>query len=277
MEVGLWRSRLGDTHPHTGADVDLDYWPQGTHAVTEEPALVLCATGGGGGAQQAMFRRDLDPLLARSLERWTAGVRGAPGAGPDRAIDALFAAIQDDFEQLRTPPWADEFQASAVAVVVEPGRCAIANVGVERAWLVRDGRFERVSADDAVGANHPDAPPWLNALPAAWFGRFRGARARWHIRELALRDDDVLVLASGARDLGLEELRLGAEVTRILAETPAPATAAERLGEYAAEVERWLPAPEADAIRRARWKVHSRLALAIVSFGESSQRGGRRD
>src|SRR5215468_2497671 len=72
MEVGLWRSRRGDTHPHTDAGVDLDYWPQGTHAVTEEPALVLCATGGGGGAQQAMFRRDLDPLLARSLERSTA-------------------------------------------------------------------------------------------------------------------------------------------------------------------------------------------------------------
>ena len=39
MEVGLWRSRLGDTHPHTGTDVDLDYWPQGTHAVTEEPEV----------------------------------------------------------------------------------------------------------------------------------------------------------------------------------------------------------------------------------------------
>jgi hypothetical protein len=276
MEVGLWRSRRGDTHPHTGVDVDLDYWPQGTHAVTEDPALVLCATGGGGGAQQAMFRCDLDPLLARSLERWTAGARGAPGAGPGRAIDALFAAIQDDFEQLRTPPWADHFQASAVAVVVEPGRCAIANVGVERAWLVRDGRFERVSADDSVGDNHPDAAPWLNELPAAWFGRFRGARARWNIRELALRDDDVLVLASGARDLELDERQLGAEVTRILTETPAPAAAVLRLGEYAAEVERWLPDPEVDAVRRARWRVHSRLALAIVGFGESSRSSGRR-
>jgi serine/threonine protein phosphatase PrpC len=46
-------------------------------------------------------------------------------------------------------------QVSAVAVVVESGRCAIANVGVERAWLARDGRFERVSVDDAVGANPP--------------------------------------------------------------------------------------------------------------------------
>jgi hypothetical protein len=132
MKVGLWRSRRGDTHPHTGADVDLDYWPQGTHAVTKDPALVLCATGGGGGAQQAMFRRDLDPLLARSLERWTAGARGAPGAGPAGALDALFAAIQDGFEQLRTPPWADEFQASAVAVLVEPGRCAS---GAGDRWL----------------------------------------------------------------------------------------------------------------------------------------------
>jgi serine/threonine protein phosphatase PrpC len=160
--------------------------------------------------------------------------------------------------------------------VVEPGRCAIANVGVERAWLVRDGRFERASADDTVGANHPDAAPWLNELPAAWFGRFRGARARWNIRELALRGDDVLVLASGARDLGLDELRLGAEVTRILAETPAPADAARRLGEYVAEVERWLPTPEVEAVRRARWKVHSRLALAIVGFGESSRSSGCR-
>ncbi len=268
MEVGLWRSRLGDTHPHIGMDVDLDYWPQGTHAVSEVPALVLCATGGGGGAQQAMFRRDLDPLLARAVKRWTAGPCGTPGGvsgvEPGAQIGALFAAIQDEFEQLRTPAWADEFQASAVAVVVEPGRCAIANVGVERAWLVRDGRCERVSQDDTIGGDHPDVASWLNELPAAWFGRFRGAPARWHTRELALCDDDVLVLASGACDLGLDEERLGAEVTRVLAETPAPADAARRLGEYAAAVERWIPDRGDDAVRRARWRVHSRLALAIV-------------
>ena len=259
MEVGLWRSRLGDTHPHTDVEVDLDYWPQGTHVVSEEPALVLCATGAGGGAQQAMFRRDLEPLLARSVTRWRAGPRGTPGV----ELDTLFAAIQDEFEHLRSPAWADELQASAVAVVIEPGRCAIANVGVERAWLVRDGRFERVSQDDTVGGTHPDAAPWMNELPAAWFGRFRGARARWSIRELAVRADDILVLMSGARDLALDDADLGAELARILAETPAPAEAARRLGGYAAAVERRIPEGD-EAVRRARWRVHSRLALAIV-------------
>jgi hypothetical protein len=259
MEVGLWRSHLGDTHPHIGVDVDLDYWPQGTHVVAEDPALVLCATGAGGGGQQAMFRRDLDPLLARSVARWKAGPRGAPGV----ELDALFAAIQGEFDELRSPAWADDLQASAVAVVIEPGRCAIANVGLERAWLLRDGRFERVSEDDSIGGNHPDAEPWLNDLPAAWFGRFRGVPARWHTRELALHEDDVLVLASGAYATALDDAPLGAELVRVFAETPAAADVARRLGEYAAAVERRIPGDD-EAVRRARWRVHSRLALAIV-------------
>ena len=55
-----------------GVDVDLDYWPQGMHVLCEEPALVLCATGAGGGSQQAIFRSDLDPLLPAA---WSAGHR----------------------------------------------------------------------------------------------------------------------------------------------------------------------------------------------------------
>jgi len=65
-----------------GVDVDLDYWPQGMHVLCEEPALVLCATGAGGGSQQAIFRSDLDPLLARGVERWTSnGAAGRAEAG----------------------------------------------------------------------------------------------------------------------------------------------------------------------------------------------------
>ena len=259
MEVGLWRSHRGDTHPHIGVNVDLDYWPQGTHVVAQDPALVLCATGAGGGSQQAMFRSDLDPLLARSVARWKAGPRGTPRV----ELDALFAAIQDEFEELRSPEWADQLQASAVALVLEPGRCAIANIGLERAWLLRDGRFERVSEDDTVGGNHPDVPQWLNELPAAWFGQLRGVPARWHLRELALHDDDVLVLASGMHATALDDARLGAELVRVFAETPAAAAVARRLGEYAAAVECRIPGDD-EAVRNARWRVHSRLALAVV-------------
>jgi hypothetical protein len=260
MEVGLWRSRLGDTHPHTGVAVDLDYWPQGTHVRCNEPALVLCATGAGGGSQQAIFRADLDPLRSRGVARWKAGPRAAPRA----ELDALFAAIQREFEELHSPFWAGEFQASAVAVVLEPWRCAIANVGVERAWLLRDGRFERVSQDDTLGDDMPEAPAWMRDWPASSFGRFGGAHARWHTRELALRDGDVLVLASGASRIGLDDAGLGAELTAILAETPAARDAAQRLGDYAAAVERRITDPGDDTLRGIKWRVHSRLALAVI-------------
>jgi hypothetical protein len=31
FDLGLWRSTLGDTHPHANVAVDLDYWPQSAH------------------------------------------------------------------------------------------------------------------------------------------------------------------------------------------------------------------------------------------------------
>lgn len=34
FELGLWRSTLGDTHPHLAVAVEMDWWPQSAH-VTE--------------------------------------------------------------------------------------------------------------------------------------------------------------------------------------------------------------------------------------------------
>jgi hypothetical protein len=260
MEVGIWRSRLGDTHPHRDVDVDLDYWPQGTNVVSADPAMVLCASGAGGGSQQAMFRTDLEPLLGRAVARWKAG----PGGALRARVEALFASIQREFEAQRTPAWADQFHASAVAVVVDAGRCAIANVGVERAWLLRDGGFARVSKDDVL-TEDPEAPLWMQQASASWFSRQGGEPAHWHTCEIALREGDVVLLASGTRDTGLDDAALGAALARVLAASGTLVEAAAGLGAYVAAVEHRIVA--SDDRRSAKWRVHSRAALAIVRPG----------
>jgi hypothetical protein len=274
VRCGQWRSSLGDTWPHDKT-VDLDWWPQGTHLVSESPPFVLCATGAGGGSQQAMFRSHLDPVLQRAHSRWQLGYDASTPAAAE--LDRLFTAIQPEFEELRDPPWAEQFQASAVALLIGAADCAVANVGVDRAWVLRDGQVERVSEDYSlgtqVGSTESDLPENLRDFPGSYFGRFGGMAARWQVRQAVFREGDVFVFASGFRKCGVSETQLGVELKQVISEfvDEAPGESAtwhildrmaERLGQRLAEIaER---DGDFDSRKEARWYLHSRLALAVV-------------
>lgn len=262
IDIGSWRSTLGDTWPHAGIDVALDYWPQSTHLVSASAPLVVCATGGGGGSQQALFRRDLDPLLAAALARW----HQRHDADAADALAQLFHEIQHGFEVLAEPFYAEEFQASAVAWLADAGGCAIANIGLERAWRWRDGELAQVSIDYTLAdacAVLPDRATQAELLdffrdsPGAWFGRWRGAKAHWQIVRVEARPGDVFVLASGVHHCRLSAADLAGELARTSAGTSARELAS-RLGELAVKL--------AGDDRRLAWSVHSRLALGVVAI-----------
>jgi hypothetical protein len=163
-----------------------------------------------------------------------------------------------------------------VALLVSDDDCAVANVGVDRAWRLRRDRFDRVSEDDSLGRMAGAAlPESLHDLPASCFGRSSGAAARWHVRQLDLRAGDLIVLAAGFRDIGVSEQQVGSELQRTLAESESASHAwrgadrlAERLGERIAEAA--VRASTEEARRRARWHVHSRLALAVVQIAAAT-------
>lgn len=276
VRYGVWRSPFGDTWPHDES-VETAAWPQATHLVSEPSCLLVCASGAGGGSQQAMFRSHLDPLLQRAHAHWQQG--HAVSTTPKAQIDRFFTAIQHEFEVLKDPPWAHHFQASAVALLIGAEDCAIANVGVDRAWLLRDGRFERISEDYSLGtmvASHDSAlSEHLRGQPGAYFGRFGGMTARWQIRQVRLRESDVFVLASGFCDTGVNEEQLEAAVKRISSEEDDDASiahamrrrtnrAAQRLGQHLADIA--ARNEDIDKQNKARWYLHSRLALAIVQI-----------
>lgn len=267
-QCGVWRSPLSDTWPHA-KPVEMDWWPQATHLVDATSGLVLCATGAGGGAQQAIFRDRLDPLLQRAHSRWLFDA-ARPAAVE---LDRLFAATQREFQELDDPPWAREFQASAVALLIGEQDCAIANVGVERAWLLRDGRLQRVSEDDSLGRREAAVPEFLRDQPASFFRKSPEHGPGWQVRPLPLREADVVLLAAGFSDLGVTEARLQAALLHVLAlkdERVAPQpwldATAQRLGQHLAETV--SNHGDVEGGKRARWLVHSRLALAVVRVGQ---------
>lgn len=277
VQYGVWRSPLGDTWPHDET-VEMDWWPQGTHFLHRSSGLVLCASGAGGGSQQAMFRSHLDPLLARAHGRWLEGFK--PSAPSSAELDRLFAAIQREFEELREPAWAEQFQASAVALLVGGKDCAVANVGVDRAWLLRDGRLEGVSEDYTLeSVAGPGLPEPLRDLPGSSLGRFGGAVPRWQVRRVARRAADIFVLASGFRDTGVSEAQLAAELEHLASDWngghsntrscgPSADLAAARLGRRLAEIAASVEGR--DERRIARWHLHSRLALAVVQLAAAT-------
>lgn len=273
---GVWRSSLGDTWPHDGT-IEMDFWPQGTHLVDEAPLLVLCASGAGGGSQQAMFRAQLDPLLQRALARWH---RDRDLASTVAALGQLFEIIQQEFQELRTPSWAEQFQASAVACLLGKDTYAIANIGVERAWLLREGKMTQVTQDftlrDAFGAGLPEP---IASQPGSFFGRFGEGTARWHVTQGSPRSGDVLVLASGLRDTGIDEAVMATEVRHALCCDAflCPPTsnrqredgAATQIGARLAEIV--SAQKDAAARKRAYWRLHSRLALGVVQITEATE------
>jgi hypothetical protein len=261
IDIGLWRSTLGDTHPHTGIEIAWDYWPQATHLVWEAPALVACITGGGGGSQQAMFKRDLDPLLAGALARWQQVSRASPQA----ALDHFFAELQAGFDEPATP---DEYQATGVAVLVTDEGAAIANVGLGRgyAWHAARGVLEQLTDDDSLAVKYAaqQIPEWFRETAASVFRKQHPDRdpCRWTVTPTSAEPGRVFVLVSGQVESQLTHAYLTAALEEIHRDPVALAGAqdlADRIGSIA--VRFGAAGLKED---RTEWKVHSRLAVAVV-------------
>jgi hypothetical protein len=133
---------------------------------------------------------------------------------------------------------------------------------VGRAWRWHAGTLVQVSIDDTLAGlaggpgGEADIPAFLRETPAAWFGRWRGATARWQTVRVDARPGDVFVLASGMRDSGFAAADLAGELARATTRT-APELAS-RLGELAVR--------HAGDDRRRAWTVHSRLAICVVTI-----------
>ena len=265
VDIGLWRSTRGDTHPHIGVDVAWDYWPQGTHLVWEAPALVACATGGGGGSQQALFKRDLDRFLAGALASW----HRRPSLGtPVSALDAWFTEVQHQFDALDQPTWVEEYQATGVAVLIRDDGAAVGNVGLDRAYRWRRDRpLEQLTVDDSLAMRSAPAqvPEWFRTSAASAWRKASPKRPdfnRWIVAPLEVAPGDVLVLASGIADTKLASSYLLAAIDREF-EALMPLVGAQdlanRLGDVVTRSAERSPKTE-----RIEWELHSRLAIAIV-------------
>ncbi len=247
MKASWWRSHESDTWPHYERVGKPDYWPQSTHVVDSEVGLVLCATGVGGGSQQACFRRELDPLLQAAVAEWKRDLSPARTAASE--LDRLFATIQDGFDKLTTPLWHRDLQASAVAFLAHSGSYAVANTGRERIYVRKTSGLQWLTVDD----HHPDISIAANLrnLSLHHLGNFMPAR--WHVRTAEVQRDDELLLATG---LGPPELE-GPLEDRFATELPD----AEHIGSWL--VERFS-AREPREAGYANWYVHSRVSLAVV-------------
>lgn len=265
IDIGLWRSTRGDTHPHIGIDVAWDYWPQGTHIVWEAPALVTCASGGGGGSQQAMFKQHLDPVLAGALERWN---KSPVGGTPASAMERWFGEIQAGFEAMTEPAWADEFSATAVALLVRPDGAALGHVAMDRCYRWRAGRLEQLTTDVTL-ADHgakqrgQQLPDWFLETPGAMLRKRtpeREAFIRWEVGALDVAPGDLFLLVSGMHDTGLTTSYLAGALEQIFEGPVAGAQdVATRIGDI---VTRFGEVSSAKS--RAEVRIHSRTALAVV-------------
>lgn len=246
LEVGTWRSRHGDSWPHVGTPVELDYWPQGTHLVHH--SLVLCASGGGGGSQQATFRSALDPILGQTLDAL------APPGTARELHERWVVRLDQAFLAARGQLAGDQLQASAVGLWIGASaqEAVLGHVGMERAWRLRGAHVERLTQDDVL-------PPPLDGLPASWVGNFGGTPSHWKTRVLDLEPGDVLLLASGVRDTGLGEAEIAAALS------PRQASAAGHAQAVGAACSAFVDV--AVATPAARWRWHSRAAIAVVRVG----------
>lgn len=277
LELGLWRSTLGDTHPHVGFDVEMDFWPQSVHATAlhyEGTAvyrlargLVACFAGAGGGSQQATFRRELVPIVEKALERWRPR---APKLALGAKVGAYFDEVQREFDELTAPSWADQLATSAAAAYFEGGRAAIACTGIDRAFLRRAGVLSVVSTRLSVLDLTPDAsqlaPEMARLLVTMPLGHL-GRRAQlpdharpWRTVELALAPGDEIVLLAG--DGGrIDDRHVEEGLARATGSAPA---IARSLGEYLSRPTDWSVPPAAEDATRIRWTVLSRVSIAVV-------------
>ncbi len=286
LDVGLWRSTLGETHPHHGFDVEMDFWPQSAHAsalayegVAEYRVvggLVACVSGQGGGSQKATFRRELVPILEGAVERWRAAAEGVPIG---RKVDAFFDEVQRGFDSFEGPPWADQLEASASAAYVTPGVAQIACTGLERAFRLRGGQLagvsarmsllEMVPAADRASLDEEAARMWAS-MAVGHLGASSRPRDRvrpWQSVEVDLTPGDVLLLLSGdggELDVDLIAEALSAAIAAAGKERVRAPKIARVLGELLSAPSRGRAPASEERERRLRWLVPSRVSLAVV-------------
>lgn len=286
FDVGLWRSTLGDTHPHHGFDVELDFWPQSAHATAlayEGVAvyrvvggLVACFSGSGGGSQQATFRRELVPIVDEAVDRWRGAAEKVLLRGK---LDALFDEVQRGFDALEGPAWADQLDASASAAYLTSGAAQIACTGIDRAFRVRAGHVAEVSsrmsfldmvpAADRGSIDEEQARVW-SKLPVGHLGassRGAGRIRPWRSVEIDLAPGDLLLLVSGDGgdlELDLVEEALASATASAGAEPVRAPKIARHFGEYLSAPARFRSPPSEELARRLRWLVPSRVSVAVV-------------
>lgn len=267
VDIGLWRSTRGDTHPHVGIEVEWDYWPQATHVVWEAPTLVACVAGAGGGSQQAAFKRHLDPLLAAALARWQ---DSSMIGSPQRALDRFFREIQISFDRQTEPAWCDDFQATGAAVLVWERGAAIANTGLDRVYRWRNRRLVQLTTDDSLAKRSLPAqsPEWFRNVAAGAFRKANPGRPdlnRHVVQSVEVEPGDLFLVVAGHVETGLTQSYLAGALEQIFEQPVAGAQdIAARLGETVTRSAAASPHGE-----RTEWRIHSRLALAVVWVDEA--------
>jgi protein phosphatase len=133
------RSEAGDVRPHNedyaggfAPTIPDDAWDRG-------PLFVVCDGLGGHEAGEVASRMAVEAVL----ESWTAGSPGPPHQALRAAARAANLAVYD---AALTPP--HRGMATTLVVLTLAGREAIiAHVGDSRAYLVRDGQCQQLTAD----------------------------------------------------------------------------------------------------------------------------------
>ncbi len=271
MSVGLristWRSDRGDTHPHAGLAVDMDWWPMAT--VLKADGWVVCAQGRGGGSQQALFRAELEPVLARARTSWASTERAGSAAG--ERLHHFLQTIQAQFETWDRPTWAKQYQASCAALLLAQGQLAIANTGTQLVGRWTGESFELLSAHLPIAGELdpsilPDTLQWMAEVDGSWLGREANPEGlpRWMVSERAAQLGDMFVLGTGLRDAGFGPNALTTALTAAQA-SHGPLGADERAAEHlAAELVARREAT-AQAEPGQRWALHSKVSLAVVT------------
>ncbi|MCA9554031.1 MAG: hypothetical protein KC933_28610 [Myxococcales bacterium] len=177
--------RFGSYHAQAAARP----WPRATALWAPERGLLVAGAGAGGGAQQALFREELQAYLQAGLARWPEG----------SDLGAYFYAVQAAFDAATEPAFAEQLQGTAVAALLTREAVSVGNLGCERAYLLQAGVLRRLTEDDSAARGAPPGPlaGVLRSAPMSWFRQGEAARARPTVRRVPWAEGDLLLLATG--------------------------------------------------------------------------------
>lgn len=221
--------------------------------------LFVCATGHGGGAQQALFHNELLAYLTDGAER----SRRVRTAAPQDRLVAYFAAVQASFDACSEPSFCNEFAGSAVVAVVADREVVIAHQGLERAYLLRDGQLRALTSDvsEAPSPAPPDMAPHtlqiLSLMSLNFFAKGRASTAMPVVDRAAWAPDDVLVLITGLANMGVPNETFEALVRGAV--TDGITDGARLLGTALGGL---------TASRESQFSLHSRCAIVMVGHAK---------